>query len=158
MAKVKLPEVTLILRNKTDKEWEESTEILQQGQLGLENNTGRAKMGDGKSLYRDLPYLYLTPDEVQKSLEELKDQIEVQSGVTSITVGEDKLEGDVVLGSLALQDLVGKDDLDVEMMATGGEAGEMLDEVFSGDHSPMATEAEVSEMLDDVFGGETNGV
>ena len=115
-------------------------------------------MGDGKSLYRDLPYLYLTPDEVQKSLEELKDQIEIQSGVTSITVGEDKLEGDVVLGSLALQDLVGKDDLDVEMMATGGEVGEMLDEVFSGDDSPMATEAEVSEMLDDVFGGETNGV
>ena len=44
------------------------------------------------------------------------------------------------------------------MMATGGEVGEMLDEVFSGDDSPMATEAEVSEMLDDVFGGETNGV
>ena len=158
MAKVKLPEVTLILRNKTAEEWESSTDILKQGQVGIENDTGRMKQGDGKSLYRDLPYLYLTPDEVQKSLEELKGEIEVQAGVTSITIGDEKLEGDVTLGNLALKDIVEKDDLDGEIMATGGEVGEMLDEVFSGDDSPMATEAEVSEMLDDVFGGETDGI
>ena len=68
------------------------------------------------------------------------------------------MEGDVTLGSLALQDLVGKEDLDEAILATGGEVGEMLDEVFSGADNPMATEAEVSEMLDDVFGGETDGI
>lgn len=129
----KLSEVTLIVRNKTDEEWESSTDILKQGQLGIENNTGRMKLGNGKNLYRDLPYLYLTPSEVQKLDEELEERIKASAGITSITIDGEKLTGDISLGTLSKKDSVEEDDLDESLTATEAEVTEMLNDVFSSD-------------------------
>ena len=66
-----LPKVTLVVRNKTAAQWEQFTGILEQGQLGVENDTNKMKIGNGEDLYKDLPYLYLTPAEVLKLNQDL---------------------------------------------------------------------------------------
>lgn len=38
-------------------EWEESSIILLDGEIGIESNTGKAKVGNGTSRYRDLKYI-----------------------------------------------------------------------------------------------------
>lgn len=38
-------------------EWEESSIILLDGEIGIETNTGKAKVGNGTSRYRDLKYI-----------------------------------------------------------------------------------------------------
>ena len=41
----------------TSSEWEESSIILLDGEIGIETNTGKAKVGNGVSRYRDLKYI-----------------------------------------------------------------------------------------------------
>ena len=38
-------------------EWEESSIILLDGEIGIETNTGKAKVGNGINRYRDLKYI-----------------------------------------------------------------------------------------------------
>lgn len=67
----KLPYVTLVVKNKTAEQWENFTGILRSGQLGIEIDTGRMKVGNGIDPYSNLPYLYLTPDETQELFDNL---------------------------------------------------------------------------------------
>ena len=62
-----------ILRNDVIAEWETSTLILMRGEpaveIDLEAQTGRIKIGDGKSTFNQLPYSTATPDDIQKMID-----------------------------------------------------------------------------------------
>lgn len=49
--------IRLQLYNGTSSEWEESDLILRAGEPAYESDTTKLKIGDGRSLYRDLPYI-----------------------------------------------------------------------------------------------------
>ena len=71
---------------------------MEQGQLGVENDTNKMKIGNGEDLYKDLPYLYLTPAEVLKLNEDLEKRLGEGIQVTSVVVNGEKMTGDVGLG------------------------------------------------------------
>lgn len=52
---------TLYIRVKhkrmTASQWASSQDILLSGEIGIESDTGQAKVGNGSSLYKDLPYI-----------------------------------------------------------------------------------------------------
>lgn len=49
--------IRLQLYNGTSSEWEESDLILRAGEPAYESDTTKLKIGDGRSLYKDLPYI-----------------------------------------------------------------------------------------------------
>lgn len=49
--------IRLQLYNGTSTEWEESDLILRAGEPAYESDTTKLKIGDGRSLYKDLPYI-----------------------------------------------------------------------------------------------------
>ncbi|MGY4105139.1 hyaluronate lyase N-terminal domain-containing protein [Ignavigranum ruoffiae] len=57
---------TLYIRVKhkrmTASQWASSQDVLLAGELGIESDTGQAKVGNGSSLYKDLPYIGKTVD------------------------------------------------------------------------------------------------
>lgn len=105
---IKLPEVDLILKNKTKKEWENYSEILEKGQLGLETDTGKIKAGDGENLYINLPYLYLSLSEIEEIIGKKIDQ---SDKVTSIVIDNNVFKDKVELGKLALLNEISFDNL-----------------------------------------------
>lgn len=66
--------IRLQLYNGTSTEWEESDLILRAGEPAYESDTTKLKIGDGRSLYKDLPYISVgevkladfTPEEREK--------------------------------------------------------------------------------------------
>lgn len=110
-----LPKVTLVVKNKTAEQWELFSGILEPGQLGVENDTFKMKLGNGVNLYKDLPYLYLTPAEVQKLNDDLAARLGETISVTSVVVDGEKLTGDVQLGQLAVKDRISLGDLNEEL-------------------------------------------
>ena len=46
----------------TASQWASSQDVLLAGELGIESDTGQAKVGNGSSLYKDLPYIGKTVD------------------------------------------------------------------------------------------------
>lgn len=110
-----LPKVTLVVRNKTAAQWEQFTGILEQGQLGVENDTNKMKIGNGEDLYKDLPYLYLTPAEVLKLNEDLEERLGESIQVTSVVVNGEKMTGDVGLGQLAVKDRISWEELNEQL-------------------------------------------
>lgn len=48
--------VQIQFRRDTEAQWSAENPLLAQGELGLEFDTGRFKIGDGIDLYNDLPY------------------------------------------------------------------------------------------------------
>ena len=46
----------LVLRNGTSAQWTAANPVLLKGELGLENDTRRMKIGDGIAAWEDLPY------------------------------------------------------------------------------------------------------
>ena len=46
----------LVLRNGTSAQWTAANPVLLKGELGLENDTRRMKIGDGITAWEDLPY------------------------------------------------------------------------------------------------------
>lgn len=57
---------TLYIRVKhkrmTASQWASSQDVLLAGELGIESDTGQAKVGNGSSLFKDLPYIGKTVD------------------------------------------------------------------------------------------------
>ena len=49
------------LRRRTAADWTSVNEILLDGELGVETDTRRAKLGDGATLWNALPYVFETP-------------------------------------------------------------------------------------------------
>ena len=56
MATEKVLNTVIQLRNGTAAEWASSTLILRQAEIGIENDTGLFKIGNGRDLFRDLEY------------------------------------------------------------------------------------------------------
>lgn len=58
--------VQIQLRNDTAANWTTANPILAQGELGVESDTGKVKLGDGSTAWSSLGYAPLTgtPDEI----------------------------------------------------------------------------------------------
>lgn len=55
----------LILCSKTKQEWAAVTTIIMDGELCIEKDTRRAKIGDGTKMFSELKYMNITPEEVE---------------------------------------------------------------------------------------------
>jgi len=61
-------------RNDTASEWTRVNPILRQGEEGLENDTGRRKVGDGVTVWNTLPYHGDAMKILGKTLPDLPDE------------------------------------------------------------------------------------
>ena len=59
----------IILKNDTAANWSTSTLVLLSGEIAIESDTRKAKIGDGTNVFKDLKYATLTPEEVQTLIE-----------------------------------------------------------------------------------------
>lgn len=59
--------VQIQLRNDTAANWTSADPVLAQGEFGIENDTGKVKLGDGVSTWSELDYAPLTgtPEEIE---------------------------------------------------------------------------------------------
>ena len=55
----------IILKNDTAANWATSTLVLLSGEIAIESDTRKAKIGNGTNVFKDLSYINLTPEEVQ---------------------------------------------------------------------------------------------
>ena len=58
----------LTLKNKTASEWTSSNPTLAKGEIGIENDTGKFKLGDGSKDWKTLPYAAMTVSEITTAL------------------------------------------------------------------------------------------
>ena len=59
----------IILKNDTAANWSTSTLVLLSGEIAIESDTRKAKIGNGTDVFKDLSYINLTPEEVQTLIE-----------------------------------------------------------------------------------------
>lgn len=59
----------IILKNDTAANWATSTLVLLSGEIAIESDTRKAKIGNGTNVFKDLSYINLTPEEVQTLIE-----------------------------------------------------------------------------------------
>lgn len=55
----------IVLCTKTSSEWESDSTVILNGELAIESNTRKMKVGNGVGAYKELPYMNITPEEVQ---------------------------------------------------------------------------------------------
>ena len=72
--------IRLQLYNGTSTEWEESDLILRAGEPAYESDTTKMKIGDGRSLYRDLPYISIGEVDVRELSDEQRALIRGKQG------------------------------------------------------------------------------
>ena len=80
MALNTLKSIDLVVKNMTSEEWEAWDGVLRLGQLGVETDTGKLKVGNGQDIYKNLEYLNMTPDDLEafeKSLGKLATKNEI---------------------------------------------------------------------------------
>ena len=65
MAETNQLKVRLVLCAKTAENWATDTTVLLKGELGIESDTRKVKIGNGTNVFKDLPYATITPEEVQ---------------------------------------------------------------------------------------------
>lgn len=88
--------VVIKLRRGTSTEWNSSTIVLAIGEVGLETNTSRIKIGNGTSLWNALPYSNVTPAELAELAQDAVGQIISVSG--GITKNYDDAQNAINLG------------------------------------------------------------
>lgn len=59
----------IVLKNDTAANWSTSTLVLLSGEIAIESDTRKVKIGDGTNTFKDLKYANLTPEEVQTLIE-----------------------------------------------------------------------------------------
>ncbi|SCG87900.1 Uncharacterised protein [uncultured Clostridium sp.] len=64
MAETNQLKVRLVLCAKTAETWATDTTVLLKGELGIESDTRKVKIGNGTNVFKDLPYATITPEEV----------------------------------------------------------------------------------------------
>lgn len=62
--------VRIVLCSKTASEWANDNTVILGGEFAVESDTRKIKIGDGKSIYKDLPYANVTPEEVENLIAE----------------------------------------------------------------------------------------
>lgn len=67
-------------QKKTKKDWEESEVILLDGELALEADTSKIKIGDGKSSYQSLPYIKIGDISFSDLTDEQKEGLKGKDG------------------------------------------------------------------------------
>lgn len=65
MAETNQLKVRIALCAKTAETWASDTTVLLKGELGIESDTRKVKIGNGTNMFKDLPYATITPEEVQ---------------------------------------------------------------------------------------------
>lgn len=64
MASKELTGVRLVLCSKTAAQWATDKTVVLNGEVALESDTRKLKAGNGVDVFKDLPYLNLTPEEI----------------------------------------------------------------------------------------------
>lgn len=64
----------------TKAQWEESEIVLLDGEIAIESDTTKMKAGDGKTLYKDLPYITIGELKFGELTEEEKAQVKGKKG------------------------------------------------------------------------------
>ena len=65
MAETNQLKARFVLCAKTAETWATDTTVLLKGELGIESDTRKVKIGNGTNVFKDLPYATITPEEVQ---------------------------------------------------------------------------------------------
>ena len=106
MATEKILNTVIQLRNGTAEEWASSTLILRQAEIGIENDTGLFKIGNGKDLFKDLKYANDIKGQISKSehryldIEKAEgdtDQQAINKAIAAYTNFGDARNGDVCI-------------------------------------------------------------
>lgn len=106
MATEKVLNTVIQLRNGTAEEWASSTLILRQAEIGIENDTGLFKIGNGKDLFKDLKYANDIKGQISKSehryldiekAEGYTDQQAIDKAIAAYTNFGDARNGDVCI-------------------------------------------------------------
>ena len=106
MATEKILNTVIQLRNGTAEEWASSTLILKQAEIGIENDTGLFKIGNGRDLFRDLEYANDIKGQISKSehryldIEKAEgdtDQQAIDKAIAAYTNFGDARNGDVCI-------------------------------------------------------------
>ena len=73
------------LKNKTASEWTTANPTLAKGEIGIENDTGKFKLGDGTKNWAALPYAAMTVAEITTALAAKADTSAIPPVVDNLT-------------------------------------------------------------------------
>lgn len=59
--------VQIQLRNDTSSNWTSANPVLLSGEIGIETNTNKYKIGNGSTAWNSLPYIVALPDQTNNS-------------------------------------------------------------------------------------------
>ncbi len=76
---------TLILKNKTVAQWTSANPTLAKGEIGLENDTGKFKLGDGTKNWTSLSYATMTVAEIDTELAKKANTSAIPAVVDNLT-------------------------------------------------------------------------
>ena len=83
----------------TSTNWNKSNRILFEGEMAYEKDTGRIKIGNGKSSYIELPYVCMSEDEsdrIKYSLESLASNVSTMiNDIRDLNSKYEKIEHDM---------------------------------------------------------------
>ena len=75
----------ITLKNKTASEWTTANPTLAKGEIGLENDTGKFKLGDGTKNWTTLPYATMTVAEINTELAKKANTSAIPAVVDNLT-------------------------------------------------------------------------
>lgn len=75
----------LTLKNKTATEWTSANPTLEKGEIGIENDTGKFKLGDSTTEWKTLPYAAMTVAEITAALAGKADTSAIPPVIDSLT-------------------------------------------------------------------------
>ncbi len=75
----------LTLKNKTATEWTSANPTLDKGEIGIENDTGKFKLGDSTTEWKTLPYAAMTVAEITAALAGKADTTAIPPVVDNLT-------------------------------------------------------------------------
>lgn len=75
----------ITLKNKAASEWTSANPTLAKGEIGLENDTGKFKLGDGSKQWSALPYATMTVAEINTALSGKADASAIPAVVDNLT-------------------------------------------------------------------------
>lgn len=88
MAEIIKPNFKLLLRRNTSEGWKKKNPKLLQGEPGFEIDTYRLKLGDGHTLWNDLPYI----DKRDSIIAEIKEFYNLNTSVENYKTKQDLLD------------------------------------------------------------------
>ena len=102
----KILKTRIVLKNDTAENWSHSTGVLLKGEIGIEIDTRKFKIGDGTSDWQALPYANMSIEEIESLFDEKaisiyeKEYNGTTEGLsTAITEVTDPKSGDILIAS-----------------------------------------------------------